>query len=101
MAPHYALVCASTLPLALEGVERVRFDSLTNLASGRPVGASQVTAVVRSARTDRSGDYPVDFRARLVYPYFLRLRQPVVVDSHGAELRARLASLVSDLTEVA
>jgi hypothetical protein len=49
--PRYALVCACDAPLALEDLGELTFDALTNLASGAPVGASQVTAVVRRAVT--------------------------------------------------
>lgn len=79
--PRYALVCASDAPLRLNDLGELAFDSLTNFASGAPVGASQVTAVVRRAPAvspTRSRRYRVALRARLVAPYVLRLADPIV-----------------------
>ena len=79
---HYALVCASPVPLSLSDLGSLRFGALRNLRSGRPVGASQVTAVVeRFENGDIAGaEYRVALRATLVFPHFVRLRDPVVVD---------------------
>lgn len=77
---HYALVCAVKEPLVLADCGKLVFESLTNLLTGRKLGASQVTAVVR--RTPDIGDgteYTVALRARLVAPYFLRLGAPTIV----------------------
>lgn len=76
---HYALVCSTDWPLGLCDSGILEFDSLRNLISGNPVGASQVTAVVRRLNAVGPGDYLVAMRARLVAPYFLRLRRPVEV----------------------
>ena len=59
----------------------VEFAGLRNLMSGKPVGASQVTAMVVRDPTAKAGgtEYPVAFRAALEYPYFIRLRDPVPV----------------------
>jgi hypothetical protein len=78
-AAHYALVCFSAHPLAALGSqEKVGFACLRNLLTGRPVAASQVTAVVerKLKYTFGSSTYDVAIRAKLVYPYFLRLRGP-------------------------
>lgn len=78
--PRYALVCARESPLALDEHGELRVAQLRNLRSGAPVGASQVTAVVR--RTDGTPDgaagstYPVALRAFLVWPYVIRLTEP-------------------------
>jgi len=78
--PHYALVCFSPEPLAFAELGRLSFGSLRNLASGNPLGASQVTAVVSLADGPASGaEYAVVLRVRLAAPYFLRLRDPVLV----------------------
>lgn len=76
---HYALVCSSSTPLvAAESVAALDIGELQNLLSSRPVGASQVTAVVSYVRGLRSiSTYPVVLRAMLEPPYFLRLRAPV------------------------
>jgi hypothetical protein len=76
---HYALVCSAGRPLGLVDSGRLEFGSLRNLLSGNPVGASQVTAVVRRLNAAGPGDYLVAMRARLVAPYFLRLRRPVEI----------------------
>jgi hypothetical protein len=81
---HYALVCSSDRPLTdgrTEGLPPSRSifpEELSNLLTGRPLGASQVTAVVqRRAQDSAMGTtYPVSFRARLVPPYFVRLSAP-------------------------
>lgn len=86
-APRYALVCASTTPIELADLGELRFDALRNISSGSPVGASQVTAVVRRTEGNSGRAYRVALRARLVWPYFLRLRSPVRVGgSEGAVL---------------
>lgn len=76
---HYALVCASEESLALTDCARLEFDSLTNLMTGRPLGSSQVTAVVRRNPRIRGGsEYTVALRGHLVAPYFLRLESPAL-----------------------
>ncbi len=79
---HYALVCHSEQPLVLScsGV-RLQFRALRNLATQRPVGASQVTAVVEYLGEQSSGSpqYTVSMRAHLVPPYFIRLHRPIPV----------------------
>lgn len=79
---HYALVCSSTASLIQpQGDVRLDHSKVRNLASGSPIGASQVTSVVRAHDGAWSGDgrYKVAFHADLVYPYFVRLADPVVV----------------------
>jgi hypothetical protein len=75
---HYALVCTSDEPLSISNSGSVIFQELRNLVSGRCLGASQVTAVVKRAEkpsvTDGT-DYVVALRATLVPPYFVRLRE--------------------------
>lgn len=88
---HYALVCYSEKPLELlESNGSIQFRGLRNLISNRPVGPSQVTAVVEYAgeRSDGCTQYGVAMRARLVAPYFIRLRQPIPLnESTGRESR--------------
>lgn len=81
---HYALVCRSEVSfadeslVAIKNVERIAIGELTNLVTGRPLGSSQVTAVVqRGVRAGvSSAEYDVSFRARLVPPYFIQLSEP-------------------------
>jgi hypothetical protein len=77
---HYALVCFSGTPLAAsKSDEQIAFAGLRNLLTGRPVGASQVTAIVQAKRSEPEGRhlYDVAIRAKLVPPYFLRLLDPL------------------------
>lgn len=82
---HYALVCCSDMPLRLaeDIADGLDVTSLRNFASGRPLGGSQVTAVVEKRRTLVGGGrlYPVALSARLVYPYLVRLTESVKVHS--------------------
>jgi hypothetical protein len=80
-AARYALVCRSDEPLRLDNHGELRFGSLRNLRSGAPIGASQVTAVVRQdqTRADCGRAYRVALRASLVRPYVLRLSEPELI----------------------
>jgi hypothetical protein len=86
---HYALVCFSESPLAISRAEeKIAFARLRNLLTGRPVGASQVTAVVQRKETGplETPAYDIAIRARLVYPYFLRLQNPVLLSDTNLHL---------------
>jgi len=77
---HYALVCYSSHSLLGSVSEtKIRFGQLRNLLTKRPVGASQVTAVVQHDEKARETGpaYNVRLRAALVAPYFIRLRKPI------------------------
>lgn len=76
---HYALVCFQDRPLVPESGCSVDFYALRNILTGQPIGASQVTAVVeRSAPLGpRTREYDVALRARLVFPFFVKLRNPI------------------------
>jgi len=79
---RYALVCFTPQPLLNTGCEdKIAPSDLRNLLTGRPVGASQVTAVVQRAETASVGTqrYSVCIRANLVSPYFIRLRDPLLL----------------------
>jgi hypothetical protein len=78
---HYALVCYSETEINI-GLpsEQIHFGAVRNLLTSRPVGASQVTAVVQKKATSphlKSTPYDVAFRARLAPPYLVLLRAPV------------------------
>jgi hypothetical protein len=89
---HYALVCSLEVPLEIRDRGKLSFGGLRNLRSGAPLGASQVTAVVRrTERGNSAGDYSVAFRAALVAPYFVRLRDPAPVDVPGPLALPRLS----------
>jgi hypothetical protein len=77
---HYALVCRSDVPLPTALSSRqLYFGALSNLVSGSPLGYSQVTSVVgHNLMVSRAGPaYPIRFFARLVYPYFVELSNPI------------------------
>jgi len=79
---HYALVCFSKTPLEFRATgTQIAADKLRNILTGTPPGASQVTAIVQlGGSTDfRQRLYDVLFRAQLVSPYFIRLRQPTPI----------------------
>jgi hypothetical protein len=82
---HYALVCRSDAPLRHSSARsaQLRFGSICNLLSGSPLGYSQVTSVVgyRECNSDAGPLYAIGFRARLVYPYFVELFDPIVTDT--------------------
>jgi hypothetical protein len=79
---RYALVCFSLDPLNVSRCdEKIALANFRNLITGRPIGSSQVTAVVQSAGNikDKAFKYDIAMRVRLVPPYFLRLRDPLVL----------------------
>ncbi len=94
---HYALVCALDEPLRfVDGAETITMSQVQNMLTGRPVGASQVTAVVRM--TDRLGSdkepiYPVSIRAKLVFPYFVELANPLILPAAvtGKDCREKMS----------
>jgi hypothetical protein len=74
---HYALVCASAVALRVDtDGEPLVFARLRNLVTGRPVGASQVTAIVRQCDDDCGANgvrYRAALRVQLVFPYLVQL----------------------------
>jgi hypothetical protein len=76
---HYALVCHSSGPLVSEGRgeddEWIDDARLRNFTTGRPLGHSQVTSVVKASAVDGRPRprYQVGFRATLRYPYLVEL----------------------------
>lgn len=80
---HYALLCRSARSL-LSTVRDQAVDSsaVRNLVSHNPTGASQVTAVVRKTDSHAAPRaYPVQFRAKLDGPGFVRLACPALLTS--------------------
>lgn len=86
---HYALICRSHHPLASQGGRLGAIDhrAVRNLVSSNPVGASQVTSVVRYRRgASDEATYPVLFRATLTEGAFVRLAVPVLLTGTLYEL---------------
>lgn len=83
---HYALMCFSDGPLKLNRGEPFDHRAFCN-ASGRgaPVGASQVTALLRpSGSEELVADYEVNMRAVLTGSYWVRLTCPVELRDHAS-----------------
>lgn len=79
---HFALVCFSSVPLeAANDGSSLDFAYLRNLVTGHRLGVSQVTAVVERGREPVGShrEYTVAFRATLIAPFFVRLRNPVAI----------------------
>ena len=93
---HYALVCEARSPiLELDDKSHTLAPgALRNLRSGTPLGSSQVTAVVRRIPipTPSRVEYPVLARARLVYPYLVRLTRSIPVPESCRADRVGLAA---------
>jgi hypothetical protein len=93
---HYALVCQAGSPiLGLEDKDHyVALETLRNLRSGASLGPSQVTAIVRRIRsaTPTCIKYPILARARLAYPYLVRLTRAIPVPDSCRLDRAELAA---------
>ncbi|MBW4467143.1 MAG: hypothetical protein KME07_17090 [Pegethrix bostrychoides GSE-TBD4-15B] len=82
---HYALVCFSDQELDKQSNEIFIFPNhLRNVATNKPLGASQVTAIVRALNLkDKTSDtkhYSVSFTAELRSPYCVQLAQPLLLD---------------------
>ena len=94
-ASHYALVCRVERPLQPEEAGlSLDFCGLRNLTTGSCLGSSQVTAVVETTGDICGADrdrYPVAWRARLAWPYFVRLHEPRDIDLQMLLRTVRLA----------
>ncbi|MDP2359026.1 MAG: hypothetical protein Q8M31_23615 [Beijerinckiaceae bacterium] len=75
---HFALMCWSDKPLAIRYGEPFDPSAFRNAgAAGAPVGASQVTALLRRiSRDGNSTSYEVNLRSKLVGAYWTRLLDP-------------------------
>lgn len=78
---HYALMCRSGEPLELRRGEGFDVTAYRNAGGrGAPVGASQVTALLRRVSdTSTAPDYEVNLRADLADSYWVRLSNPATV----------------------
>lgn len=77
---HYALICRSKRGLNLDhGGDRFDPTAFRNAGEhGRPVGASQVTALLRQvAGQNSNGPYAINMEAELTDGYWVRLTSPV------------------------
>ena len=74
---HYALICKSSGALSVDSGLKITAKHLRNFSSDKPLGASQVTAVVKNAKEATDGHstkpYAVSFIADMEAPYFVQL----------------------------
>jgi hypothetical protein len=95
---HYALVCASTSKLAIDlEAEAIVLGEVRNLLTDNPVGASQVTAIVRRSKEKTSYSsalYPAAIIAELVFPFFIELTNPFIID-RGYDNKRPLGALLN------
>lgn len=84
---HYALVCRSERSLELHTRANLELGHFRNLGSSTPrIGASQVTAIIEHvAHSSEGPEYGVDLVADLVFPYFVRLVEPVPVPNRARQ----------------
>jgi len=80
---HFALMCWSDRPLSIEYGRPFDPSAFLNAGgAGAPVGASQVTALLRrTSRGTGRTDYEANLRAWLVGGYWVRLADPVELSS--------------------
>lgn len=103
---HYALVCECDTSIAEPdfnfGGTILAMGKLRNLMSGSVLGSSQVTSVVRYVDNARSSgpEYPVTARARLVYPYLIRLTGGIAVPQHLRLDRSSAPALESAMDQL-
>ena len=91
---HYALVCKSRKRLCLKDFGPFDPTAYRNVSkSKRPVGASQVTALVsRKSKEAADGAYRVNLKAKLTSSFWVRLCQPSVL-----QLETSLDNLVDEI----
>jgi hypothetical protein len=79
---HFALMCHSPEPLAIRRGEAFDPTAFRNAGgTGAPVGASQVTALLRRVSADAAvSDYEANIAAWLTASYWVRLLDPVELD---------------------
>jgi hypothetical protein len=80
---HYALLCYSQDEIKDDRSGFFDASSARNLASLNPIGASQVTSIVRydcSTQEELEKPYPIAFRAKLHAQGFVKLACPVVMN---------------------
>lgn len=84
---HYALVCQSEHKLEfIKKPDIISMSNIKNILTGNKVGASQVTAVVehtKNADLTSNTSYSVALRAKLVYPYFIKLVEPLDIEQNN------------------
>ena len=95
---HYALMCRSDVPLRLSRGTGFDHRAYRNASeTGAPVGASQVTALVkRVTAPSEHSDYEINLRAWLSESYWVKLADPVVMSSEQIRRLSEYGSLETD-----
>ncbi len=79
---HFALLCQSDASLTPASDVELNFCKMRNLQTSRPLGYSQVTAVVEMSKENDSvpsKNYSVEFVARWQRPFVAKLTNPVTL----------------------
>lgn len=95
---HYALLCYSSEEIRDYSADIFDAAFARNLASLNPIGASQVTSVVRyenKANGEPEKPYKIAFRARLHAEGFVKLARPVVMDDRMMSLYREVCDATS------
>jgi len=92
---HYALMCRSNEPLVLNRGDSFDPGAFRNAsANGAPVGASQVTALLRRVQDiDGPSGYEANLTAWLTDSYWVRLADPIEIGPEKRVLMERLATI--------
>lgn len=99
---HYALMCRSERAIGLEDLGPFNPKAFRNVGGrGAPVGASQVTALLRLTDPRACGDasYRANVRAKLTGGYWVRLANPVRLESTEAKAVIEQLEDVSQMSE--
>jgi hypothetical protein len=90
---HYALICRSEGTLEIKDLGPFDPAAYRNYGGGRPVGSSQVTALLERCQSGEIGEYRVAMSARLVGSMWVKLIDSVEVTGTA---RAELEEDVAD-----
>jgi len=95
---HYALLCYSADEIRDYSSDTFDAAHARNLASLNPIGASQVTSVVRyenKTNSEPEKPYRVAFRAKLYAEGFVKLARPVIMDGPMMSLYREVCAATS------
>jgi hypothetical protein len=100
-ARHYALVCQSSVPLSLDDLGLFDPSAYRNISEAkRPIGASQVTALVKRVSGERTDTpYRINLRAKLALSFWVKLSQPLELTPAKRALLDRSRSRVQSPVE--
>ncbi len=99
---HFALICYSDQPITQKYTSTLDSSKLVNFKSGKSVGSSQVTAVVKNAKISKEGKskclYDIGFVVNLHNEGHVKLAMPILIEQ--VEVNAlMLAAKKGDIEE--